>query len=109
MGEASSVLTNIAIASYEVGNGQFMLGIAEQRLVSGVDLPPNLPEDAREIIFEHGRFALTPRAARQLLDTLVAAVRAYEDTVGSPLPTIDQFVARAAMTTLGGPTRSPST
>jgi len=95
----STVFANIASLAFNVGTGQFQLIVGEQRFIEGLELPRRAPDETKEAIFELGRFAISPRAARQLLDSVVAAVSAYEENAGD-LPTVAQYVARSAMTTL---------
>ncbi len=90
---APTQFANIATVGFNPGNGAIHLQVAELR-DGGVQ---NIGDKPVAAIFELGRFAVTPRALRQLLDTAQVAAKKYEESVGSPLPTIDQFIARAAM------------
>jgi len=93
---AATLAANVAIATYLTGNGGFVVLLADQRMA-----PINqIGEKPKDAIFEIGRFFLTPRALRQLLDTASAAVQKYKDAVGRDLPTVDQFNASAAISTL---------
>lgn len=93
---AATLAANVAFVEYVKGNGSIMLNVADLRTAPVM----NIGEPTREAVFEVGRFMLTPRALRQLLDAATAAADAYEQAAGEPLPKIDQFMARAAMSTL---------
>lgn len=94
---------NRVFTTYNTGNGSIMLIAADQRFAP-ID---QLADEPSEAVFELGRFALTPRALRELLDSVNATVRSYE-VDHAPLPTNDQFIARAAMTGLSGLLHPPS-
>ena len=100
---AATLAANVAFVEYVKGNGSIMLNVADLRSapIKNVGDPP------QDAIFEVGRFMLTPRALRQLLDAANAAAAAYAETAGEPLPKVDQFMARAAMTTLIPPMGQP--
>lgn len=90
---APTLAANVAMIEFISGNGGIQLFIGDQRYAP----KQNIDEPLREATFETGRFMLTPRALRQLLDGATAAVQKYEETTGKPLPTIDQFIAGRAM------------
>jgi hypothetical protein len=89
----NTTAANMVVVSYGPGSGGILLQVAEVR-DSAVEHVGEKPVTA---IFEVGRFALTPRALRQMFDATVAAVKAYEDSEGHPLPTQDAYIARGAM------------
>lgn len=97
-----TIAVNIAAAQFIPGNGSIQLQVAEVR-DAAVERVGDLP---RQALHEIGRFVLTPRALRQLLDSTVVAIKAYEDNVGT-IPTQDQYIARAAMTGLIPPPDPP--
>jgi len=100
---AAMLAANVAVVGYNAGNGGIVVQFADQRYA-----PVAQPGDAlREATYEIGRFALTPRALRQLLDAALATAKAYESALGKPLPTVDQFNAAAAMSTLIQPAAPP--
>jgi hypothetical protein len=89
-------LVNIVLVEFIRGNYGIQLTVGELRTAP----VQSLGEPARSAIFEAGRFALTPRALRNLLDKAQAAAKAYEEAVGTPLPTESQFLAGAVIPTL---------
>jgi len=93
---------NVVAIGYFAGNGGIMMQLGDQR---AIPVEPGQPQ--REAVYEIGRFALTPRALRQLLDSAQAAAKDYESNVGKPLPTMDQFNAAAAMAGLFQPQPPP--
>lgn len=90
---ANSLLANVVGVGYYAGNGAIMLQLGEQRPAP----VQKIGDPQSEAVFEIGRFALTPRALRQLLDAAQIAAKDYESALGKPLPTMDQFNAAAAM------------
>jgi hypothetical protein len=98
--DGPSIFVNVAAANYMLINGAFQVQFAEERVVGGSERPRGVDDDATAAIFEIGRFYLTPRAVRMLIDALQVAAKTYEDSIGEPLPNIDQFNAQAAIKTL---------
>lgn len=87
---------NIVNLEFINGNYAIQLQLAELR-----PAPVQAIGDAAgSAIFEVGRFVLSPRALRNLLDKAQAAAKAYADSTGSALPTESQFLANAALPTL---------
>ncbi|HEY2473872.1 MAG TPA: hypothetical protein VGI19_03630 [Candidatus Cybelea sp.] len=84
---------NLIGVTYVPGNGAIFLQIAELR-EAPVEKAGDKPVTA---IYEFARFCLTPRALRQLYDTAIAAVKAYEEGEGHPLPTQEAYVVRAVI------------
>jgi hypothetical protein len=86
-----TLAAHVALAAFHPGNNGITLAIAEER-----DAVAQLGAPLVRALFELGRFSLTPRALRELSDSVQAAIKAYEDSIGT-LPTKTDFMARFAM------------
>lgn len=79
---AVTFAANVAYVGYSPGNGAILLSLADQR-----EAPvTNIGDKSKHAIFEIGRFVLTPRSLRQLLDSASDAAKAIESATGSPHP-----------------------
>lgn len=90
---ALTLAANGAVVSYGAGNGAIFLQIIDQHLAP----VQNVTDQPVNANYEIGRFVLTPRALRVLLDTAISTAKAFEDATGKPLRTLAQFDADASM------------
>jgi hypothetical protein len=96
-------MVNIVTLEFIRGNYAIQLNLAELR-PAPVQKIGDLVGSA---MFEVGRFVLTPRALRNLLDKAQEAAQQYESATGSPLPSESQFLAGVAMKDLLKPPANP--
>ena len=86
----------MVFVSFAAGAGSVTLYLIDQR-----EAPvTQIGEPLRMANFEVGRFELTPRALRMLIDSAEKAAKGWSEAMKEPLPTIDQFNARAQMPNL---------
>lgn len=96
-------MVNIVTLEFIKGNYGIQLNLAELRPAP----VEKIGDPVISAMFELGRFMLTPRALRTLLDKAQDAAQQYELAMGSPLPTESQFLAAVAMKDLLKPPVNP--
>lgn len=94
--DAPTLRANIVFVNCNPGNGSITLYAIDQREAPAKEAGGPLVLTN----FEVGRFELTPRALRGLLDSVLKSAENFKALYGRALPTIPEFEAAGAMTGL---------